>query len=370
MKKNLLGTTWLAGVAMLAAGPVAVAGEAPELIFSGNLSFEYIFVDNDTRNVNGTDGHVITANEQQSELVWDARGVADNGLEYGANIQWRALGVDAEAGAFDEAWIDFRGDFGRFYIGAEDGVTDLWVPSSKDVQVGSWGTDGNGANRAQTAIAGANAKHLYSNTIAGHTLDANKIGYLTPSFSGFDAGISFAPDTDNTRSSFSASNDFANSLELVGRYRGDVGNVGVELAVGYVTAKAGTSAPTNTELEDFDGYLVGAQIDYGGFSVASQWYDNDDSACPVGNAFCDAGTAWNIGASYTAGPAAFSLQWQIAEQTDNNGVGLGADVYHAGFNYNIAEGLSARANGYHFDGDQGVTNEDSTVLILGTRVQF
>ena len=366
MKRNLLQGTWLAGVGMAVALPVS-AGDAPDLIFAGNLSYEYIFVDNDARNANGNDGHVLTANEQQSELVWDARGVADNGLEYGANIQWRWARGDR---GFDEAWIDFRGDWGRFYIGAEDGVTDLWVPSAKDVQVGSWGTDGNGANRAQNAIAGGNAGHLYSNTVAGHTLDANKLGYLTPTFGGFDVGVSFAPDNGTEFQDAPANNDFANSLEFVARYRGALGGFGVEVAAGYVTAKAGTAPPVSTDLEDFSSYLVGAQVDYGGFSVASQWYDNGDSACPSGNAFCDAGTAWNIGASYTIGPTALSLQYQTAQQTDNTGVGQRADIYHAGFNHTLAEGLSARANGYFIDGDQGLTDDDATVLILGTRIQF
>lgn len=162
MKKTLLATSALAGAVALSA-TAANAGEAPVMTFSGNLSYEYIFVDNENRGVNGTDGHVITANEQQSELVWDARGTADNGLEYGANIQWRAMGVDADAGAFDEAWIDFRGGWGRLFVGAEDGVDGLLVPDSNGIQVGAWGTDGNGALRAETSInvTGANTGSGY-----------------------------------------------------------------------------------------------------------------------------------------------------------------------------------------------------------------
>ena len=127
MKKTLLATSALVGATALAAG-AANAGEAPVMTFSGNLSYEYIFVDNEIKAANGNDGHIITANEQQSELVWDARGTADNGLEYGANIQWRWARADR---GFDEAWIDFRGGWGRLFVGAEDGVDGLLVPDRR-----------------------------------------------------------------------------------------------------------------------------------------------------------------------------------------------------------------------------------------------
>ena len=48
MKKTLLATSALAGASVFAAG-AATAGEAPVMSFSGNLSYEYIFVDNEIR---------------------------------------------------------------------------------------------------------------------------------------------------------------------------------------------------------------------------------------------------------------------------------------------------------------------------------
>ena len=48
MKKVLLTTSALAGLSAVAATS-AGAAEAPVLTFSGNLSYEYIFVDNEVR---------------------------------------------------------------------------------------------------------------------------------------------------------------------------------------------------------------------------------------------------------------------------------------------------------------------------------
>ena len=115
MKKTLLGASALVGVASFAAAP-ALAAEAPEISFSGALGYEAVWSDGD-QEAAGT-GLNITGNEQQSELVWSATGTADNGLEYGANVQWRWLGAGAGAGGFDESYMDFRGA----------SVASTWVP--------------------------------------------------------------------------------------------------------------------------------------------------------------------------------------------------------------------------------------------------
>ena len=111
-----------------------------------------------------------------------------------------------------------------------------------------------------------------------------------------------------------------------------------------------------------------------GFSVAANWLDNDESLCPTGNAVCDSGQAWAVGASYSFGPGAISVSYQAAEETFANGSEAESDIFHAGLNYQVAEGLSARINGYHITADQvntaGNPDADSSVLIVGTRVQF
>ncbi|WP_425407110.1 porin [Hwanghaeella sp.] len=372
MKKTLLATSALIGASVLAAG-AANAGEAPVVSFSGALSYEYIFVDNDTRGVNGTDGHVLTANEQQSELVWDARGTADNGLEYGANIQWRAMGVDAGTGAFDEAYLDFRGSWGRLFVGSEDGVDGLIIPDANGIQVGTWGTDGNGANRAENTMnnIGVNTGSGYYHDPAHYTGDSAKIGYLTPSFGGFQAGVSFAPDpNDDTRSDF-AEDGSSNGVELAAAYNGDFDGIGFGIGASYGFAEANQTGTSLNGLEDIESWRIGASVSVAGFSFAADYLDNGDSSCAANSATCDAGDGWSVGAAYSFGPAAVSASWQTFEENDGaNDIEL--DVFHAGVNYQVAEGLSARINGYHLSGDTSAAtgSEDSSVVIVGTRVTF
>ena len=372
MKKTLLATSALIGASVLAAG-AANAGEAPVVSFSGALSYEYIFVDNDVRGATTQDGHILTANEQQSELVWDARGTADNGLEYGANIQWRAMGVDAAPGAFDEAYLDFRGSWGRLYIGSEDGVDGLIIPDANGVQVGTWGTDGNGANRAETAMntVGADTGLQYYHDPAHYTGDSAKIGYLTPSFGGFQAGVSFAPDpSDDTRSDFTADGT-SNGVELAAAYNGDFSGVGFGIGASYGFADSNNTV-SGVELEDIESWRIGASISVAGFSFAADYVDNGDSGCNANSAVCDDGDGWAVGAAYSFGPGAVSASWQTAEETNNAGATIEVDILHAGLNYQVAEGLSARINGYHIEGEStAVANDpDSTVVIVGTRVTF
>ncbi len=379
MKKTLLATSALIGASVLVAG-AANAGEAPVVSFSGALSYEYIFDDNDARAANSTDGHVITANEQQSELVWDARGTADNGLEYGANIQWRAMGVGAAAGAFDEAYLDFRGSWGRLFLGAEDGVDGLLVPDANGIQVGTWGTDGNGAIRADNSIAtvGATTSLAYYHDPLGYTGDANKIGYLTPSFSGFQAGVSFTPDVgDTARSNFVDGAGGAvglNAWDLAAAYNGDFSGIGIGIGGSYQFADGNQSAATSSAagVEDISSWRVGASISVAGFSFAADYLDNGDSLCPTNSAVCDSGDGWSLGAAYSFGPGAISASWQTSEETNTAGANIEVDVLHAGINYQVAEGLSARINGYRFSSEStAVANDpDSTVVIVGTRVTF
>ncbi|RVU36250.1 porin [Hwanghaeella grinnelliae] len=373
MKKTLLATSALIGASVLAAG-AANAGEAPVVSFSGALAYEYIFTDNENRAAEGHDGHVITANEQQSELVWDARGTADNGLEYGANIQWRWARADHN---FDEAYLDFRGSWGRMFLGAEDGVDGLIVPDVNGIQVGTWGTDGNGAARAETTmdVIGVSTASGYYHDPAHYAGDSNKIGYLTPSFGGFQAGVSFAPDTGDEFQANFAKGSAHNVTELAAAYNGEFSGVGFGIGGSYGFGDAngsGTGTASGVAIEDIEAWRIGASVSVAGFSFAADYLDNGDSSCNATSATCDAGDGWSVGAAYSFGPAAVSAAWQTFDQTLNNGADVELDVFHAGLNYQVAEGLSARINGYHLSGEStAVANDpDSTVVIVGTRVTF
>ncbi len=374
MKKVLLTTSALAGASLLTAG--TAAAEAPVMTFSGALAYEAVMFDGDQADA-GT-GFNVTANEQQSELVWDARGSADNGLKYRANIQWRWAngGAGGNAGTFDEAWLDFTGGFGRLFIGGEDGVSDLAAGTSgHSVQVGTWGTDGNNALRHVNFLGMSTALHYYASH-AGMTGDANKIGYITPNFGGFSAGVSYSPNSTFLQAQGTNNDGNANAWEFAAGWSGSFGDVtlGVDGSYGIADDQSGVNGVDN---EDVGSYMVGATVGFAGFQIAGAFLDNGDSNCVKTVTNCDAGDGWNVGASYNFGPGAVSIMYQQSENdTDGNGRDDEVSILHAGVNYNIAEGLSAHLNGYWFDleneAGSGVAanSNDATVVILGTRVTF
>lgn len=391
MKKTLLGASALVGVASFAAAP-ALAAEAPEISFSGALGYEAVWSDGDQESA-GT-GLNITGNEQQSELVWSATGTADNGLEYGANVQWRWLGAGSGAGGFDESYMDFRGGFGRVYLGSEDGVSDLVAGTAgHTVQVGTWGTDGNNALRAFTVPGSMSTTLHYYQSHAGMTSDANKIGYVTPSFGGFTAGISYTPDGNSGQAAGTNNGSAQKVTEIAAGYNGSFGDVSLTVDGSYGfgkdeaggTVSAATLNPNGTttaggvftgDQEDINAYQLGAMVGFAGFNVAGAWGDNDDSGCTKTTNNCDAGSYWNLGAGYSFGPASVSVMYQEATaDPDGDNAEDESEIFHAGVSYTVAEGLSTYANYYNMDftsdgGTAANSRNEADILILGSRITF
>ena len=373
MKKVLLGTSALAGASLLAAGP-ATAG-APVMTFSGALGYEAILSDGD-QPAAGT-GLNFSANEQQSELVWDAHGSADNGLNYGAQLQWRAL--TDNKGEWDESWLEFTGGFGRLYVGSEDGATGQITTSGNTLQVGTWGNGGNNALR-HVEFFDIDTRLGYYATTFGDSGDANKIGYITPDFSGFKAGISYAPNGTTGQEAGRDNNDprdghADNNFEVAAGWSGAFNDVTLGINGAYQIADD-NSGTLGVSREDVKAYQIGGIVGFGGFQVAAAYLDNQDSTCVSNVSNCEAGDAYNVGASYGFGPGTVSVMWQTMENDlDGNGKNDEAKIWTAGAEYKIAEGLSTYLNGYWFDlqkdgGETAANKNDATVVILGTRVSF
>ncbi|MCG8507785.1 MAG: porin, partial [Rhodospirillales bacterium] len=83
MKKVLLATTAIVGVAFVSQ---AMASEKPKLSMSGNVKFEAAFVDED--DVTGSSNRGYKFYTDDAEIIFKASATADNGLEYGAKIEY------------------------------------------------------------------------------------------------------------------------------------------------------------------------------------------------------------------------------------------------------------------------------------------
>lgn len=393
MKKVLLASSALLGASAFAAG--SAYAEKPVMTFSGSLAYEMVFADGDQPTAGN--GASITANEQMSELVWDAKGSTDAGLNYQANVQWRYTA--GNTGAFDETWIKFSGGWGSITLGSDDPVSDTVAGTAGHTfQAGTWGTDGNNALRNTVLLQGSNpalstATHYYQSSI-GMTSDNNKISYITPNFAGFQAGVSYTPQGGVTGQAGQANNASKdNVVDIAAGWGGEFGGVGLKVDGSYqfgedgaggtvagFTQNATTGAITagggiTGDQEDIGSYMLGGSVTFAGFGLGVGYFDNGDSGVLKGSNG-DAGSGFNVGGSYNFGPATVSLMYQESQDDlDGNGIDDESTIYHAGVTYTIAEGLNAYGSYYNMslDDDGGrtaATSNDAQIVIIGTRVSF
>lgn len=364
MRKTLAVSTALS-TALLLPTSYAAAAEAPTVTLSGSVEYQYVFFDNDQRGNGGATGrgHSVSMRSDESELVWDASGVTDNGLEYGANIQMR---YGENNGTIDEAYVSFAGTWGMVEFGATDDVIDNTAVGGQDAQAHGGGFDGNFGEfyvqRGDAAVLGTSSS----------TGDANKIAYYTPEFSGLSGAVSFTPSAGDSFRNAGTDNGDVNVLETALQYGGSLDAVDVALSAGY---RHGDASGTNgTEVEDINQWRVGATVGFAGFTVGAGYGDSGDANCTEGTQ-CDAGDNYNFGIGYDYGRGVIGFGYAYGEVTNNNGSEDSFEVFNIGADYLVSEGLTTYAEVVWADSDDGTNttqagSNEGTIFIIGTNVSF
>ena len=362
MRRILLATT-----AVLALSALPARAEL-EVTVGGFTSFQAGMFDNDAANSSDRD---FTS---EAQIMVNADGTADNGLQYGAKIALDASTSDS-ANA-DETALYLAGGWGRVELGDDDGASELGVtaPTVGVGQInGSYddfvvsGDRGHFANdRGDT-----NFKPL-------DTDDATKVTYYTPRFSGFQAGVSYAPESvssgENVNFVDTAGLDFKDVFEVAANYSGEFSGVSVLVGGQYNLGSAKDSGE-----EDLNAWGLGAQFGYMGFRVGGGYTDNSDSGQDVGTANGDS-SSWNLGATYENGPWGVGISYLAADfdvngdennyfGTDGNGGEYTA--WALGATYKVAPGLTTGVDFVAYDRDRtGGANTDVNVLIADVTASF
>ena len=231
--------------------------------------------------------------------------------------------------------------------------------------------------------------------------DATKISYITPRFAGFQAGASYAPQSNSEAQdvvAFKTVGGYKDFWEAGLNYTGEL--YGFSVAAG-VTAAGATGQDLGTvggpSLEDFVAWQAGAQLGYGGFKLGGGYIDAGDYNAVSGNpATSGDSTAWHVGISYTAGPVAVGLTYADAEGFKggpNVAAGIPATyassykTYGGGAAYTIAPGLTVQADVMYVDEDlrdvttttvggataitgTTTTSNEGIVAVFSTRLDF
>ena len=431
MKKKLLTSTALAGAAVLACG-VAQAAEPPTWKLSGNMNFQFYWVDQDNTVID--DAALIfsliygptpalslialgfwetTAGNNQdhdwyfgvdeAELVLNVEGTANNGLNYGFKIEINANTTSTVVA--DEARIELEGGWGTLHLGDEDGAEDIMNYGGENLMGGTGGFDGDqddylyvctpdgtdcvgdiwvawrASGGADTITWSGNALAPSYPTMIGDSGDITKISYYSPRFAGFQLGASIAP-TLNEGDNFKEDTVYEDIYGIGANYNNAFGPVRVSASLVYAAASS-----NNTELEDISAWSVGGIVGFGPFSLGANYTDNGESAqwkaenIDTG-AILGAGVEtsyWDVAASFETGPIYLSAGYfaGLAEggrffgDSTHEHIAVTAD-------YSVAPGLSVYAEVNLIDQDvadvladfRPILTNSTTSIVIGTNLSF
>jgi predicted porin len=226
--------------------------------------------------------------------------------------------------------------------------------------------------------------HVASNG-SGNAGYADKMTYITPVFSGFQAAVSYSPDSAYAASFGNSQdndlNDLGDSYELAARYEGQFNAVRVALGGGYSNTdidaeNTGAAIVVGDRTDNVATWNLGANFGFGPFNVGGSYLrsDNGDIAATAGataNTNSDTRT-WVLGADYTTGPFVLGISYLDQDQ-EHGAVELESDRVSGGVTYTYGPGMSFRGSIHHVNSEvntAGVPDFDATSVLLGTQINF
>lgn len=375
MKKILLGTTALIGAALLAG---AANAESPKVTVGGFADFQIGIANDDRDAAQRSQGF-----RNDTEINFSIDGVADSGLKYGAEIDLEAdvtADADSEGLNASRTYLYLEGNWGRFELGSNEGADQTLKVDASSIARATGGIDGDftyfngGSANTNGFIVTPDLPVMYGAGVQGDesTNNNNKITYYTPRFSGFQLGLSYAPDQTDRGQTVGRGDLNAGQAEniLSGgvNYEGQFDQIGIAASA---TGEWGDSELSTTE--DLGAYALGLKLSYAGFSLAGSWSDWSDSLRTVAsNTDAD---LWTIGLAYDGGVFGVSatyLDSQVdpagAQDNEFQNFVLGAD-------YKLAPGLTPYVEASFFEYDSfGSTvaagDNEGYVFLVGSQLSF
>jgi hypothetical protein len=398
MRKLLLGSTAVAAAALFAPGGAMAQGVAFDAAGMGTAApsmrglevrvggyframYNYTNQDGDS---NATTRLGKSDFSQEIELHFLVSGKAANGLRYGV-----ALEIENDAyrqpqagnpstnvvtnGAkntlnYDEAWAYLAGPWGQIRYGDEDGAIQQ-LASGHVTGFGVGGLDSGDAFQ-QTINGNTRLAHTGPNDLGDNT----KLIYLSPQFFGFDAGASFA--FNSQEGSLSGCDSLAtaalcdrvsvidginvrrrNEIQASLRWRGSFGPVGIAATVGYIGSdsvkNSGASATTAAGAlspQRLDMIWAGTAVTGYGFTVGGWFTGGSANANFATLQESRAGArvddrnvgAYLVGATYTIDAVTVGghfVQVLSAGSQDIRTGGRRETAFAIGGNYRVAPGL-------------------------------
>lgn len=390
-KVLFLASALAAGMAStaLANGPTVTLGGNIDTTF-GVVKQEGLYKHIDADENKGLHNSHALVNDVKLHVKVD--GKAENGLGYGGVIKINANTSDskdtlinydkAQAGIAEQTMTYVEGMFGRFEVGNYTGATHAMQVGATNFARGAGAEEARFWYNRTDASNYLEAADLPTNNLAAvgaKGVNAAKVTYYSPSFSGFKIGLSYVPDIDVHGTVASASevnkgsgstDEFSNVKDIFEggiQYDGKFDQVGFKAAL---LGQSGKSKSSNTR--DLAAYETGLAVNYMGFTFGGSYGSYDKSLTTKGQKVAPT-KYWTIGAAYGYGPMGTSLTYTETKKGSGAKSSNKLKNVSLGVDYKLADGFMPYAEVSHFSMNDGVSatkDNKGTVFLLGTNLMF
>ena len=337
MKKLLVASTALVAFAAVNS---AQAADPIKISIGGYLNEFVSYTDQDD---DGGQNFAEVNINSESELYFRGSTTLDNGLTVSVNIDRYA---DRDQGSGDDVFLQVASDsMGKLRIGSTKGAAYALSHQAADVAV----TNNDGGYGSGMQAYFSRPGNIYSDQTqtASEANDGIKIVYWTPSFSGFQAGVSYGVnrngiglrsviDMQTNDLVVGGSADYADTAADAGiAYNGEFS--GVSVGADFTYQRDFQGGLTGTAAEDRKAWRTGLSVGVAGFTVAASYRDtsNERNLKDVDS------KGWEAGVSYATGPYAVSLTYtNFKEDTAaNSGLEHENKQWALGGSYDMGAGV-------------------------------
>lgn len=319
-----------------------------------------------------------------AEIYFSGSTTLQNGVKIGAMIQLEA-GTDSDTSdhTIDETYMTVDSKIGRLIVGNVKNVSNQMSVTSPNVS--TLGVQETDFRRVITVPA-----YFSYNKATYALLDdiSTKISYITPTVSGFTAGISLMPgnkkkgkDDDNLLIPSGGIKLFKYGADATALFQHDFGSFDLETSASYTVYKPNLRANDEWAKEkNINEYGAGLNISFGNWSVGGSYHYTNMSrdTAKFLNLYANVakGTSWDAGVKFSAGPFAASAD-VFQSRADSLTVEGKKDVfsmYQLSAQYKILAGIDVFADLAYLDFKsasdiRGLSNKGPAVAI-GMNLNF
>ena len=375
MKKILYGSTAIVAASMILSSPTAMAAEKLKLKVGGYMEQWVGFTSQDDGTSEDYSGFSTVSD---GEIHFKGKTKLDNGITIGVNVQ-----LEAQQGGdqIDEQYMEIGGGFGKIIIGDENSAMYKmhYAPSDYGIKlnsgdVSSWNTpvedaEGDHISKGSGSRAPFGSTYIEPDAVN----DSAKISYFTPRVSGFQLGVSYAPDGSQDNNS-QPNRDAVNSdyIMVGANFVQKMGGMSVGISGGYGTVTDAAAGGDEPEATSF-----GIKMGMGGVSAGVSYANFSDHGSKDAEGI-------NAGVAYASGPMGVSVAYYHGEKDGSGTVAAGTldgqaelDVFHLSAKYAMGPGVMLKGTLGHstyssddVDIDNSVDESSATYLVMGLNVKF